>query len=131
MSEKHQVSSGSGRGIMLILVAAILAVAAALLVANSDQLIDSVSFYVNVPVFAAVLAVVGLIAVFLWVQGHRVWAQSKGYSGLLGLLLGVLVAIGFLILLALPARKKAAEAEPAVGEASAEEEAPADEGRGD
>jgi len=114
---------------MLILVAAILAVAAALLVANSDQLIDSVPFYVNVPVFAAVLAVVGIIAVFLWVQGHRVWAQSKGYSGLLGLLLGVLVAIGFLILLALPARKKAAEAEPAVSEASAEEEAPADEGQ--
>jgi hypothetical protein len=130
MSEKHQVSSGAGRGIMLILVGAILLVAVALLWANVGALIDSVSFYVNVRVLVVVLAVVGLIAVFVWVQGHRVWAQSKGYSGLLGLLLGVLVAIGFLILLALPARKKAADAEPAVSEASAEEEAPADEDQG-
>ena len=131
MSEGHQVSSGGGRGIGLILVGGILAVAVALLVANTDAVIDSVSFYVNVPVFAAVLAVVGLIAVFLWVQGHRVWAQSKGYSGLLGLVLGLFAVVGFLILLTLPVRKKGAEAEPAAGEASAEEKAPADEGQGD
>ncbi|MCJ7749588.1 MAG: hypothetical protein MUQ65_00600 [Armatimonadetes bacterium] len=131
MSEEHRVSSGGGRGIILILAGGILAAAAALLVANTDAVIDSVSFYVNVPLFAGVLAVVGLIAVFLWVQGHRVYAQSKGYSGLLGLVLGLFAAVGFLILLALPARKKAAEAEPAVSEASAEEEAPADDGQGD
>ena len=129
MSEDHRVSSGGGRGIILILVGGILGVGIALLVANTDALIDSVSFYVNVPVFAGVLAVVGLIAVFLWVQGHRVWAQSKGYSGLLGLVLGLFAAVGFLILLVLPV--KAAEAEPGVSEASAAEEAPADEGQGD
>jgi len=131
MSEELQVSSGGGRGVMLILVGGILAVGMALFGANLGAFIDSLSFAVNVPAIIGVLVVVGLIAVFLWVQGHRVYAQSKGYSGLTGLVLGVLVAVGFLILLALPARKKAAEAEPAVSEASGEEEATADEDQGD
>ena len=132
MSEERQVSSGGGRGIILILVGAILAVGVALFGANLGAFIDSVSFAVNVRALIGVLVVVGLIAAFLWIQGHRAWAQSKGYSSLLGLVLGFLVVVGFLILLCLPSRqKKVEEAEPAVGEASGEEEAPADEGRGD
>ncbi len=131
MSAERQVSSGGGRGIILILVGGILAAGIALFGANLGAFIDSVSFYVNVPVFVGVLVVVGIIAVFLWVQGHRLYAQSKGYAGFTGLVLGLFVVVGFLILLVLPARKRAAQAEPAVSEASAGEEAPAEEGRAD
>jgi len=131
MSEERQVSSGAGRGVMLILLGGILVVGMALFGANLGAFIDSLSFPVNVRAIIGVLVVVGLIAAFLWCQGHRLYALSKGYSGLTGVALGLFAAVGFLILLVLPARKKGAEAEPAVSEASAEEEAPADEGRGD
>jgi len=131
MSEERQVSSGGGHGVILILVGGILAVGMALFGANLGAFIDSLSFAVNVRAIVGVLVVVGLIAAFLWCQGHRLYALSKGYSGLTGVVLGLFAAVGLLILLALPARKKAAEAEPAVGEASGEEEAPADEGQGD
>jgi len=131
MNEEHRVSSGGGSGVILILLGGIIVVGMALFGANLGAFIDSLSFAVNVRAIIGVLVVVGLIAAFLWCQGHRLYALSKGYSGLTGVVLGLFVAVGFLILLALPARKKAAEAEPAVSEASAEEEAPADEGQGD
>ena len=131
MSEEHQVSSGGGRGIILILVGAILAVAAALLGAKIGAFIDSLPFAINAWIIIGVLVAAGLIAAFLWCQGHRLYARSKGYSGLTGVVLGLFAGVGFLVLLSLPARKKAAEAEPAMSEASAAEEAPADEGQGD
>lgn len=128
MSEEHRASSGGG--VAMILVGAVLVVGGGLLLANLGAFIDSVSFYVNVPVLVAVLVVVGLVAVFLWIQGHRVWAQAKGYSSLLGLVLGFLVVVGFVILLCLPSRGKKAAVEPAVGEAGAEGDVSADEGQG-
>ncbi len=131
MSAEYQVSSGGGRGIILILVGGILAAGMALFGANMGAFIDSLLFAVNVRALVGVLVVVGIIAVFLWIQGHRLYAQSKGYSGFTGVVLGLFPAVGFLILLVLPARKRAAQAEPAVSEASAGEEAPAEEGRSD
>lgn len=122
MSEDRTVATGGRHGIGLILIGAILAVAVVLVVANTDALIDAVPFYVNIPVFAVVFVIVGLIAVFLWVQGHRVWAQSKGYSGLLGLVLGVLVVVGIIVLLVLPARRKVGEGDADASETSAREE---------
>ncbi len=131
MSAERQVSSGGGRGIILILVGGILAAGIALFGANLGAFIDSVSFHVNVPVVVGVMVVVVIIAVFLWVQGHRLYAQSKGYAGFTGVVLALFPAVGFLILLVLPARKRAAQAEPAADGASAAEEAPAEEGRAD
>jgi len=128
MTEEHRGSSGGG--VAMILVGAVLMVGVGLVAANTGRLIDSVSFFVNVPLLVAVLVVVGLVGIFLWIQGHRVWAQSKGYSSLLGLVLGFLVVIGFLILLCVPSRGKKAAAGSAVGETGAEGDVPADEGEG-
>lgn len=130
MGEEHQVSSGGGRGIVLILAGAVVAVAVALFGANWEAFIDSLSFAVNARALIGAMVVVGLVAGVLWFEGHRLYARSKGYSGVTGVVLGLFAAVGFLLLLSLPARKKMTEVEPAVGEAETEEEAPAGGGQG-
>jgi hypothetical protein len=85
--------------------------AVALFVLKNDYLIDRFGLYMDSRV-AAVLVLVGFIAAVSWVQGHRVYAVSKGLPALLGLALAFPLVLGLLILLAIPS-KKGAPAAPA------------------
>jgi drug/metabolite transporter (DMT)-like permease len=120
MNDAAPVRPRASRGIFLVLIGAILAAAAALLATNIGTIIDSAQFYVNIPILAAVLGVASLLGIVLWVQGHRVYAQSKGHPSILGLVLGFLPVLGFLVLLALPARSASAAASEPEPEATAE-----------
>ncbi len=121
MAEEAQARSGGGRGVVLILLAGIAAAAVALFVKNLEALLNSVSFFVDMKVVGLVLGVVSLIAAILWIQGHRVYARSKGYSAFLGLVLAFPVIVGLIVLAVLPGPRRPAEA-------GSEEEAPG--GRG-
>jgi len=108
MNDAAPVRPRPARGILFVLIGAVLAAAVVLFISRLDAFIDSVRFYVDISVLAPVLGVVGLIGIFAWIHGHRVLARSKGYSSLLGLVLGFLVGLGFVVLLALPTRPGAA-----------------------
>jgi len=131
MTEQPHAGSGAGRGITFILVAAIAMAAMAVFVKNLDAFIDSVSFYVNISVVAVSLSAAVLVCLLLWVQGHRLYAQSKGYAPLVGLLLGFFFIAGLVVLLALPPRKPSVEAEASSSESEGEEQVPGGEQQGD
>jgi amino acid transporter len=93
-------------------IALILWGAIALFVTRNDYFIDRFGLYMDWRVALALVAI-GFIAAVFWIQGHRLYAISKGYSALTGLALGFLILCGLLILLILPSRRKTLAAPPA------------------
>lgn len=114
--------SRPGRGVLYVLVGAILFAAIAVFLRNLDAFIDAVEFYVDIYVIGAIIAVVGLIGVGFWLRGHQIYAKSKGQTAFWGTLLGLLPVIGFIALAALPAHTEAV-GQDAAGAPEAEDEA--------
>ena len=95
----------AGKAFLYVLIGLVLWVAVALFVKNNDYLIDRFGLYMDWRVGALLAALVFIGAVF-WVQGHRVYAISKGQSALIGLALAFLLIVGLLILMVIPPKKK-------------------------
>jgi len=121
MTAENTPRCGVGRAAIYLLIAVVIVAGIALLCLNEGALIDSMPFYVNIPVVLGIFAVLLLIAIFLWVQAHRIYAVGKGYSSLFGLVLGFVPVIGLLVIASLPGKGIA----PA-GEAPAEAEQPSE-----
>jgi hypothetical protein len=64
---------------------------------------DSLPDDVRLPAILATF-IIWLIGLILWIAGCRMYADSKGYATVLGLLLGFLGLFGLIILLVLPRR---------------------------
>ena len=122
MTAQAKPTRSAGRGFLYMLIGLVLWAAVVLFVRNNDYFIDRFGVFVDWRLWLALFAAVFIGAMF-WIQGHRVYAASKGLSQLLGLALAFLPIVGLLVLLVAPARKRAvqppgeAEAEPpAVGD---------------
>jgi hypothetical protein len=103
-----------------MVIGAILCVAVVLFGKNNDYFIDRFGIHMSDWWIWMLLAAAVFIGVVFWVQGHRVYAVSKGRPALLGLALAFLVIVGLLILMVMPAKKRApaapsAEASPSAG----------------
>jgi amino acid transporter len=105
MTAEAQSRSGAGKAFLYMLIGLVLWVAVALFVKNNDYLIDRFGLYMDWRVGALLAALVFVAAVF-WIQGHRVYAVSKGQSALIGLALAFLPIVGLLILMVIPPKKR-------------------------
>lgn len=114
--------SRPGRGVLYVLVGAILFAAIAVFLRNLDAFIDAAKFYVDVSVIGAIITVAGLIGVGFWLRGHQIYAKSKGWTAFWGTVLGLVPVIGFIALAALPAHTGAV-GHDAAGAPEAEDEA--------
>jgi amino acid transporter len=125
-AESQPRSSAAGAFVQLI-IAVILAGIIVVYFTKLDLLIDKIKWLssLNMMTTWAAMGVLGFIAAVCWLNGHRALARAKGYSPLLGLVLGFVVIVGLLILAALPPKAKAAEA-PAAEPAAPAESAPAE-----
>jgi len=105
MTAGPQPGSGAGRAFLYMLIGLVLWAAVALFVKNNDYFIDRFGLYMD---WRAGLILAGLvfIAAVFWVQGHRVYAMSKGQSALIGLALAFLLIVGLLILMVMPPKKR-------------------------
>lgn len=112
MTAETRPRSGAGKAFLYMLVGVVLWVAVALFVKNSDYFIDRFGLYVDWRI-GALLAALGFIGAMFWVQGHRVYAMSKGHPALIGLALAFPLVVGLLILMLMPPKKRP-HAAPAV-----------------
>jgi peptidoglycan/LPS O-acetylase OafA/YrhL len=123
-----QPVSRAGRGILYIIVGAILIAGIAIFIKNVDAVIDAVDFYIDIRVLGTCVGVIALVGAGFWLRGHQVYAKSKGHSAFWGFVLGLLPVLGLVVLAALPGRRPPPEHAPAVPsepEAEAAETAPA------
>jgi hypothetical protein len=121
-----------GRGLLYVLVGAVLFALIAVFLRNLDAFINAAGFYVDIYLAGAIVAVVGLIGAAFWLRGHQIYAKSKGQTALWGTLMGLLPVIGFIALTAQPAHTGAAGQEATgapegEGEARAAGAAPSEE----
>lgn len=116
----------AGRGILYLIIGAILLVAIAILIRNIDAVIDAADFYIDIRVLGTIVAVIALVGVGFWLRGHQIYAKSKGHSAFWGFVLGLLPVLGLVVLAALPGRRphEQAGAVPSEPEAEAAEPAP-------
>ncbi len=116
----------AGRGILYIVIGAIVIVGIAIFLKNLGALIDSVNL--DIRVAGIIVGVIALIGVGFWLRGHQIYAKSKGQTAFWGLVLGLLPVLGLVVLAALPGRRPSPEqagAVPSEPEAEAAEPAPA------
>ncbi|MFB3880772.1 MAG: hypothetical protein ACE149_05885 [Armatimonadota bacterium] len=112
MAEQQKPGASAGRAFLYMLIGLVLWALVALFVRNNDYFIDRFGIYMDWKVGLA-LAAAGFIGAMFWVQGHRVYAVSKGQSALIGLALAFIPILGLLVLLVVPSRSKpAASAAP-------------------
>jgi amino acid transporter len=101
-----QPGSGAGKAFLYMLVGLVLWAAVALFVKNNDYFIDHFGMHMGDWWIWMLLAASVFVGSVFWVQGHRVYAMSKGQSALIGLALAFLLIVGLLILIVMPPKKR-------------------------
>lgn len=116
----------AGRGILYIVIGAIVIVGIAIFIKNVGALIDSVNL--DIRVAGIIVGVIALIGAGFWLRGHQIYAKSKGQTAFWGFVLGLLPVLGLVVLAALPGRRPPSEQAGAAlseQESGAAEQAPA------
>lgn len=94
--------SRAGRGVLYIIVGAILIAGIAVFIKNVGAVIDAADFYIDIRVLGTIVGVIALVGAGFWLRGHQICAESKGHSPFWGFVLGLLPVLGLVVLAALP-----------------------------